>query len=149
VLNPILRLASFRNVMIGNALLGGLTLTIYGLFQEATPFAVILPCLFAGGFARAMQFATVQSLGYAELPPNQISGATSFTAMTQQLMQSCGVGLVAVIVHLGQGWRGSTDLTIGDIAPAYVALGLLGFASAVIFWRLPADAGAELRERRR
>jgi EmrB/QacA subfamily drug resistance transporter len=148
VLNPVLRVISYRTLLIGNALLGGVTLSIYGIFGADTPFWVILPVMFLGGFARAMQFAAVQTLAYAELSPNLMSRATSFSAMTQQMMQSFGVGLVAVIVHLGQSWNGG-QLDLGDIAPAYFALGLLGFLSTIIFWRLPPSAGSELLERRR
>jgi hypothetical protein len=35
-----------------------------------------------------------------------------------------------------------------DIAPAYFAIGALSLISAVIFWMLPAHAGAELSDRR-
>ena len=149
VFNPLLRIVSFRNLLVGNALLGGTTITVYAFFQESTPIGLMLPIMFIGGFSRAVQFTAVQSFGYAELPPDLVSRGTSFSAMIQQLTQSLGVGLVAVIVHMSQAAHGDETLTIADISPAYLALGLLVFLSAFIFWRLPATAGMELRERRR
>jgi hypothetical protein len=149
VFNPLLRIVSFRNLLVGNALLGATTITIYAFFRESTPIGLMLPIMFIGGFSRAVQFTAVQSFGYAELPPELVSRGTSFSAMIQQLTQSLGVGLVAVIVHTSQAAHGSETLTIADISPAYLALGLLVFLSAFIFWRLPATAGMELRERRR
>jgi len=83
-------------------------------------------------------------LGYAEMPNERISRATSFLAMAQQLMQSFGVGLVALVVHLSLLWHGRAVIAPADVALGYFTVGSMALASVLIFYRLPAHAGAEL-----
>jgi EmrB/QacA subfamily drug resistance transporter len=146
---PILRLFGFRQLLIWNALLTGAFLLSCGFFTPATPYLIIIVILFIGGWSRSVQFTAAQSLAYADMPPEKTSRATSFSAMSQQLTQSIGVGLAALVVHISLNWHERTTLVPDDVAPAYFTLGLLSVASAVIFWRLPRNAGAELSDRGR
>jgi hypothetical protein len=81
------------------------------------------------------------------LPPEKISRATSFAAMAQQLTQSFGVGLAALVVHMSLVWHDRAAIVPDDVTPGYLTLGLLSLASALVFWRLPARAGAQLSAR--
>src|SRR5262249_49863414 len=99
------------------------------------------------GFSRSVQFTAVQSLAYADIATEDTSRATSFSAMMQQLMQSVGVGIAALIVHLSLVWRGHAAIAPDDISPAYFTLSAMAFASAFVFWLLPSEAGAELARR--
>jgi EmrB/QacA subfamily drug resistance transporter len=147
VFRPVLLVFGFKRLLICNAFLTGAFLITCGFFSAATPYLVILCILFIGGFSRSVQFTAVQSLAYAEVPSDKISRATSFSAMAQQLSQSVGVGLAALIVHLSLMWHERTTLVAGDVALAFFVLGSLSFLSAYIFWRLPAHAGAEITPR--
>ncbi len=137
----------FRRLLIGNALVTGSYLLGCGFFRITTPYPVIVLALLIGGFSRSVQFTAVQSLGYAEMPAGLISRATSFSAMTQQLAQCFGVGLVALVVHLSLIWHDRTVIDAGDVALGYFAIGAMALASVVIFYLLPAHAGAELSDR--
>jgi EmrB/QacA subfamily drug resistance transporter len=137
----------FRRLLIGNALLTGAFLIVCGFFQVTTPYLVIVLVLLIGGFSRSVQFTAVQSLGYAEMPSELFSRATSFLAMAQQLAQSFGVGLVALIVHLSLSWHDRIAIAPQDIALGYFTIGVLALASVAVFYRLPSEAGAELSGR--
>jgi MFS family permease len=141
---PVLRLTGFRQLLIFNAGVSGLYLLASGLFRVTTPYAVILIVLFIGGLSRSMQFTAVQSLSYADMPPSQMSRATSFFAMSQQLAQSFGVGLAALVIHLTLTWHGDTTLTASDIAPGFFTIGIATMASIFVFLLLPVHAGATL-----
>jgi EmrB/QacA subfamily drug resistance transporter len=141
---PVLRWFGFRRLLIWNALLNGVYLIACGFFTETTPYWIIIVVLVAGGFSRSVQFTAVQSLAYADMPQKLMSRATSFSAMLQQLCQSFGVGLTALIVHLGLIWHGETTLSADDVAPGFFLLGVMVLASAIIFMRLPPQAGASL-----
>jgi MFS family permease len=144
---PLLRPLGFRRLLIGNAILFAAFLIGCGFFRDTTPYFIIALALLIGGFSRSVQFTAVQSLGYAEMPTEGFSRATSFQAMAQQLAQSFGVGLVALVVHLSLTWHARIVIAPEDIAPGYFTIGLLVLASAVIFYRLPAHAGIELSHR--
>jgi EmrB/QacA subfamily drug resistance transporter len=144
---PILSLTGFRRLLIGNAIVSGLALFGCGLFRPSTPYVVIIMVLLIVGFSRSIQFTAVQSLAYADMAPQDTSRATSFSAMMQQLTQSVGVGVAALIVHLSLLWHGRSAITPADISPAYFTLSALALISALIFWLLPSHAGAELARR--
>jgi len=137
----------FRRLLIGNALVTGSYLLGCGFFRITTPYPVIVLALLIGGFSRSVQFTAVQSLGYAEIPAAVFSRATSFLAMAQQLAQSFGVGLVALVVHLSLTWHDRVAIVPADIGLGYFTIGFLVLMSTVIFYRLPAEAGAELSGR--
>ena len=141
---PLLQPLGFRRLLIGNALVTGSYLIACGFFRPSTPYVLILVLLLIGGFSRSIQFTAVQSLGYAELPAELLSRATSFSAMTQQLAQSFGVGLMALIVHLSVVAHDRTAIMAQDVGLGYFVLGTSALLSAVIFYLLPAHAGAEL-----
>ncbi len=145
----ILRVFGFRQLLIWNALLTGAFLASCGLFTPSTPYVLIIAILFIGGFSRSVQFTAVQSLVYADMPIEKTSHATSFSAMTQQLTQSLGVGLAAIVVHLSLVWHDRPTPMPDDIAPAYFTLALASLAAAVVFWLLPAHAGASLNDAQR
>jgi EmrB/QacA subfamily drug resistance transporter len=137
----------FRRLLIGNALVTAAFLIGCGLFRVTTPYAVIVAVLLIGGFSRSVHFTAAQSLGYAEIPAAVFSRATSFLAMAQQLAQSFGVGLVALVVHLSLTWHDRVAIVPADIGLGYFTIGFLVLMSTVIFYRLPAEAGAELSGR--
>jgi hypothetical protein len=146
-LPPLLRPLGFRRLLIGHALVTSAFLIGCGFFRLTTPFAFIVLTLFIGGFSRSVQFTAAQSLGYAEMPGALVSRATSFMAMAQQLAQSFGVGLVALVVHLALTWHAREVVAPQDVGLGYFTIGFLALASAVIFYRLPSHAGAELSGR--
>ena len=145
---PMLRAFGFRWMLIWNGLLTGACLAGCGLFTAQTPLIVMLTVLFVAGFSRSTQFTGVQSLGYAEIPSDVMSRATSFSSMMQQLMQSFGVGLTALVVHLSTVMHGHGDvITAADVSLGFFAIGLLSALSVIVFYLLPATAGSELTGR--
>ncbi len=143
----LLRPLGFRRLLICNAVLTGAFLIGCGFFHVTTSYTIIALALLIGGFSRSIQFTVVQSLGYAEMPSELFSRATSFMAMAQQLAQSFGVGLVALVVHLSLVWHARAAIASEDVALGYFTIGVLALASVVVFYRLPAHAGAELHDR--
>lgn len=144
---PILRRFGFRRVLVGNALISGAFVAVYGLFRPETPVLLILAALFVGGFFRSLQFTAINTMGYADVPDTRMSQATSLSSTAQQLSVSFGVGLGALILHLTLVARGGAELSPGDFWPAFVIVGLISMASALVFLPLPADAGESVSGR--
>jgi len=141
---PILRHFGFRRVLIFNAVLGGALLAVYGLFESTTPHWIILAVLIVSGYFRSLQFTSVNTIAYADMPRERMSRATSFASVGQQLSLSVGIGTGALLLHLTVMARGDTQLAAMDFAPAFFALGLLAALSALVHIPLRADAGAEV-----
>ena len=143
----IIRALGFRRLLIYNALLSGAYLTFCGFFNIGTPLVVIVLVLIVGGFSRSTQFNALQALQYADMPTHLMSRTTSFAAMMQQLSQSVGVGLAALIVHLSLEWHGRTTMSPDDVSVGFFVIGAAVLSSSIIFMRMPAHAGAEITPR--
>ncbi len=144
----ILRLVGFRRILILNALVSAGFLAAMGLFEPGTPHPVILIVLLAGGFFRSLQFTSINTLAYAELPPARVSRATSFSSMAQQLSLSVGAGTGALLLHLAATAHGDAVPGVADFHFAFMVVATISALSLLIFLPLPADAGAEISGQR-
>ena len=144
----IIRTFGFRNVMTVNALVSSVFLAACALFTISTPLTLILLILLVGGFFRSLEFTAINTVAFAEVEPAQLSRATTLTAVAQQLSISAGVAIGAFSVESTMVWRGMTELSAGDFAPAFLVVSLISATSAWFFWQMPADAGAEISGRK-
>ncbi|MBA16673.1 MAG: MFS transporter [Sphingomonas sp.] len=144
----ILRLLGFRIALIGNALLVAAVSAGYALFQGSTPHWILVSALLLGGFFRSLQFTTLNSVAYADVPARRMSHASSLSSMVQQVAQSLGIGLAAAVIDGMQGWRGHPTPTADDIAMAFPIIAALSLFGLIYFVRLPHDAAAEVSGRR-
>lgn len=144
----IIRTLGFRNVLIGNALLLAAVSAAYALFRATTPHWILVAALLLGGFLRSLQFTTLNSIAYADVPAARMSHASSLSSMFQQLAQSLGVGFAAAIIDMQRDWHGRAMPAAVDIGLAFPIIALLSLAGLIAFLRLPHDAGAEVSGRR-
>lgn len=141
---PIIRSFGFRNVLIGNAFIASGFIAALALFRPWTPHIVIFAVLLAGGFFRSLQFTSVNTLAYADVPVPRMSRATSLQSMAQQLAMSIGVGTGALALHItrliGQGGA----LSASDFMPAFITVGLISVSCLFFFVNLSPYAGSEV-----
>jgi len=142
--SPILRRWGFRRVLTVNAVISSALLAAVATFSAATPHVLVVAVLLAGGFFRSLQFTSLNTLGYADIEHEQMSGATAFIGVVQQLSLAGGVALAALLLDLLRGSAGRSQLTAADFQGAFVAIGLLAMLPALLFRRLAPDAGAEV-----
>ena len=143
----IIRTFGFRNVMVGNAVISAGFLASYSLFRPSTPHLVIFVSLLAGGFFRSLQMTSINSLGYADVPPAMLSRATSLTSMCQQLSQAVGVGTGALLLFIFIAVRGEHHPTPLDFSMAFLSVACIGILSVPFFLKMSPDAGAEMSGR--
>jgi MFS family permease len=144
---PILRRFGFRTVLSINAVITGITFMAYGLFKPETPHIVIMAILLVGGFFRSLQFTSLNGLAYADVDQGQMSRASTMSSMAQQLVQSIGIGLAAMLLHLFMVMKGQHHLTPATISPAFLVIGAVTFISLAFYLPLPKDAGDEMNGR--
>jgi hypothetical protein len=125
-----------------------ITSASYCLFRASTPAWILLSVLLVGGFFRSLQFTALNALGYADVPAPLMSRASSLASMFQQLAQSLGIGIAALLIHFTLAWRHSATLSAADITPAFAIVAALSLLALFFFIRLPPDAGAEVSGRR-
>jgi MFS family permease len=125
-----------------------LMLASYGFFTQATPGWTILIALLLGGFFRSLGFTALNAIGYADIEPAQMSRATSFSSVSQQMSQTVGIAAGAAAIESIQFLYGDDHLIVRDFGPAFFIVALISTASILIFARLSPDAGAEVSGRK-
>jgi EmrB/QacA subfamily drug resistance transporter len=141
---PIIRRFGFRRVLVANSLTTGGVLMCYALLTEVTPYAVIVAVLFSAGFFRSLQFTAIGAMAFSDVPEKHMSGASSLSSMGQQLSQAAGVAVAAAVLYMTQRSNGDLQLSVHEVAPAFIVVGLLSMLSLRFFAQLPDDAGAEV-----
>ncbi len=141
---PILRRYGFRQVLVFNAFLSGVLLSACAFFTAATPALVIILVLLIGGFFRSLQFTSLNTLSYVDIPRDELSLATSFVNVVQQLSLSAGVAVAALVLDGLRVAQGRTELIAEDFRVAFLVIGLLAALSTAMFLALRPDAGAEV-----
>lgn len=144
----ILRRTGFRTLMTWNALLASAFLAVNGFYTAQTPHWIMVALLFVGGCSRSIQFTCVNAIAYADLESREMSAATSFASVCQQLSLSLGVTLGALALEGTAGLHGRTQIEAGDFGPAFFAVAMISAASVLAFRNLSPDAGTEISGRR-
>jgi hypothetical protein len=147
VTTPILHRFGFRDVIRWNGALCVASLIACRLFSPDMPVAVIYAVLFVAGMARSMNFTSMATLAFADVPASTRASATTLSAMAQQASNALGVALAAVLLGLFEATRSGTQLALGDFQRAFLASATLMALAVAGAWRLPRDAGATLSKR--
>ncbi|MGH6770266.1 MAG: MFS transporter [Xanthobacteraceae bacterium] len=147
IIPMVLRRFGFRMALTVNAVVSAAMVAACAIFTPGMSFAWIVAILMIGGFFRSLQYTSLNTIAYADIDPRYLSRATSLVAVAQQLSLTFGVALGASLVEMTLRFRGGTAVTAADFQPAWIAVGLISAMTSLLFWRLPADAGAEVSRR--
>ena len=142
-----LRWFGFRQTLVVNCLISGAFLGACALFTPSTPHWLLLLTLLTGGFFRSLQFTALNAISYADGDSPQMSRATSFASVSQQMSGAIGVAVAAICVEAIQIGFGDTDLMARDLSLAFVLVAIISSLSVFIFAQLKPDAGAAVSGR--
>ena len=97
------------------------------------------------GFLVSLQFSAMNSLAYADLPPENLSAATSIASTMQQLALSFGVALCALLLRYFSGnTHQQFKLTVPMFHHTFMAIGLITALSSLVFTGLKREDGNQL-----
>ncbi|MGH7088265.1 MAG: MFS transporter, partial [Stellaceae bacterium] len=142
----IIRRWGFRRVLVWNGVLSAIAIAGSAAIGGSTPVALVSAAYFLFGFLRSLQYNALSTLQYADVEAREMSAATSFASMTQQMCTGAGIAVGAVLLQLvlmAHG-GGAGGLSAPDIRIVFVAEAVCAFFSIPFFRRLSADAGAEV-----
>jgi EmrB/QacA subfamily drug resistance transporter len=140
----ILRFCGYKKLLLLNTILVGFALWSFLLIDHSTPLYSIALLSFLYGFLISLQYTGMNSLAYANIAAEDISAATSMMSTIQQLAQSFGVAVAAILIRLFSIGLTDPNLTITIFHESFFALGILTFCSLIIFMALKNDDGHEL-----
>jgi predicted MFS family arabinose efflux permease len=148
VTSPILHRFGFKRVMIINGVLSILSIIACIFIDPNMPISIIVAILFLNGIFRSMQFTSINTIGFADLAPGQISSASAITSASMQLGNTLGVALASLglIVAHNLGDTQTNSLSLQDFQMSLAFIAFISFMGLVCLFRLPSNAGESIRK---
>lgn len=141
----VLRFFGYKKLLILNTFLVSMSLWSFSMIGATTSVYTIGFLTFLYGFFISLQYTGMNSLAYANISLNNMSAATSIMSTTQQLAQSFGVAVAAMIVRLFSLKLSTQDpQIIHTFHQTFLMLAGLTLLSLVIFLPLKKEDGHEL-----
>lgn len=137
----ILRALGYKKLLILNTFLVSLSLWSFCSINSASSINTIGILTFIYGFLMALQYTGMNSLAYANIAENDMSAATSIMSTTQQLAQSLGVAVSAILVSV---FARHHVLDVKIFHQTFFMLGLFTLLSVAIFFSMNKEDGQEL-----
>jgi EmrB/QacA subfamily drug resistance transporter len=144
VTSAVLRRYGFRSVLIVNGTLTALGILACSALAPQTPRILIIAVLFANGLFRSMQFTSLSTLAFADVPKSQLGSATSFFSMVMQMTMGMGVALGAIALRLAallHRHRGAIP-SVTEFHLAFALVSVLAFLAVIDCFSLAPEAGA-------
>jgi EmrB/QacA subfamily drug resistance transporter len=122
----ILRRFGFRRVLLVNGALQAVTMAACALLQPDTPIAVIIVLLAISGASRSMQFTSLVTLAFADVPQTEMGSANTLFSVSMQLALGIGVAVGAVLLNLGALLLGSSGVpSLAVFHASFIGLAVL------------------------
>lgn len=141
----LLRFFGYRRLLLMNTLCVGLATWAFTLINISTPIWLIAAITLLFGTLIAIQFNSMNSLAYAEIPQENLSDATSIVSTAQQLAQSFGVAVGALLLYTFSGHNTAhAALTPHVFHESFFALGTITLLTSLVFLGLKPNDGHEM-----
>ena len=137
---PILRRFGFRRVLCGNGLLAAATIAGCACITADLPLPLIVTLLFLSGVTRSIQLTAINTLAFADVPPDRMRGANTLFNMVQQISLGLGVAMGVLALRVAQTLRedGTATLVPHDFHAAFLLIGTIAvLAIADAYWLDP------------
>jgi EmrB/QacA subfamily drug resistance transporter len=145
LLPKILSHVGYRGVLISNTMLLGLLLMLFGTVGSVTPVWLIVLQAVCYGALTSLQYTSMNTLVYADVPVTKTSNASSLASTMQQLSVSFGVAAAGLttVFFLPDSLRSNPVQMLHGLHLAFFVLGGFTVLSTIVFSRLKAGDGAD------
>jgi MFS family permease len=146
VTTPVLRRFGFRTALVVNGLITAVLIFSFSFFVPQTPKPIMLALLFAHGLSRSMQFTSLNTVAFVDIPKSLMSSANSFFAVVQQMGMGMGVAVGAAALRLASfiHRENSAVPSLPDFHLAFALVSIIALLAVVDCFGLERNAGAEV-----
>ncbi len=146
----ILDRVGYRGVLVSNTVILGLLLMMFATIGPGTPIWLIVLQAFVYGAFTSLQYTSMNTLVYADIPQTKTSNASSIAATLQQMSISFGVAAAGLTtaMFLPASVRSNPAQMIRGLHDAFWVLGAFTILTTAMFWRLKSDDGAVVSHRK-
>jgi EmrB/QacA subfamily drug resistance transporter len=141
---PILRRFGFKPVLIVNGIINAVFIAACALFSPETPVWFMVPVLFVGGLCRSMHFTALNTIAFADIPQDQMTGANTLFSTAFQLTMAMGIAVGAIGIRIGSAIAepmGIAGVAAVEFRLAFIMLGVIALAAVLDCLQLDPRAG--------
>ena len=133
----------YRAVLISNTAILGVLIWLFATIGIGTPVWMIVAQAFCYGFFSSLQYTSMNTLVYADVPLEQTSGASSIASTMQQMSMSFGVATASLLtaVFIPDRFHTSGQEMIHGIHRGLLILGAMTLVSTAVFVELRSSDG--------
>ncbi len=145
LLPRVLERFGYRSVLVFNTVALGIMLTLFGTISRSTPIWLIVVQALLYGVMTSLQFTSMNTLVYADVPRAESSAASTIASTLQQLSVSFGVAAAGLttVFFLPAASNSHPGLMLDGLHKAFWTLGGFTLVSALVFSRLKSGDGGE------
>jgi len=134
----VLRRFGYRQVLVANTVMMGVTLFLFSAVTPATPVPVIIVIGLIQGFFNSLQFSSMNSMAYADIETHDSSMASTMASSLQQMSMSFGLAAGSLVTawYLGGHPQSDHAAVFDALHHAFRTLGVLTMLSSLTFWGL-------------
>jgi EmrB/QacA subfamily drug resistance transporter len=146
----ILRTLGYRGVLVSNTVIIGVLLILFGTINAQTPvWLIVIQAYFYGAFT-SLQYASMNTLVYADVSEELTSSASSIASTAQQMAISFGVATAALTTALFVPDRHTSNAAemIHGLHKAFLVLGSFTILSSSVFHRLKSGDGGGVSQQK-
>jgi hypothetical protein len=119
------------------------------LLTPSTPVALTAALLVVSGAARSMQFTSLNTLAFVDVPKPEMSAANTLFSVIQQISVGLGVALGAIALRAAEASGLAGGSIVAEYQIAFALLGVAALISLVDYLPLRRNAGTEVSGHRR
>jgi EmrB/QacA subfamily drug resistance transporter len=134
----------YRTVLVSNTVMLGLLIALFASIGAGIPIPLIVAQTFCFGFFSSLQYTSMNTLVYADVPPERTSSASSIASTMQQMSMSFGVAAASLVtaVFIPDRFHSNPPQLIHGIHDAFFVLGGITVLSTIVFRELKSMDGA-------
>jgi len=135
---PLITRFGYRQVLVGNTLLVGLTMASFGLADPSQPLWARVLQLAVFGAVNSLQFTAMNTVTLKDLDHATASSGNSLLSMVQMVAMGMGVAAAGAVLAAFTAFfqpPGAAH-TLSAFQATFACMGLMTVASAGIFWQL-------------
>jgi EmrB/QacA subfamily drug resistance transporter len=138
----------YRAVLVSNTVILGLLITLFATIGAATPVWLIVLQAFAYGFFQSLQYTSMNTLVYADVPDPDAGSASTIGSTAQQLSMSFGIATASLVaaIFVPDRFHTTPQEMIHGVHQAFLVLGAATVLSTVVFRSLRAGDGSAISQ---
>ncbi|MBG6221826.1 MULTISPECIES: DHA2 family efflux MFS transporter permease subunit [unclassified Janthinobacterium] len=136
----------YRQVLVVNTVLIGITIAMFSQVGAGTPLSLIVAISLCLGFFNSLQFSSMNTIAYADVDQSDSSMASTIASSMQQLSMSFGLAFGSLITgwYLGDMAQSDRAMLSTALHHTFLTLAALTVLSSLTFWTLRRDDGESI-----